>query len=69
MALLLVFNLSITQFQQFSNYYLLLIGEPRVKQIIITPTKKSLKFCKVSKTITIFSSNFRGIYKEIFEDL
>ena len=50
MALLLVFNLSIMQFQQFSNY-LLLIGEPGVKQIIITPTKKSSKFCKVSKTI------------------
>ena len=30
---------------------LLLIGKPRVKQIIITPTKKSSKFCKVSKTI------------------
>ena len=38
------------RFQQVSNY-LLLIGGPRVKQIIITPTKKSSKFCKVSKTI------------------
>ena len=44
------FQFSIMQFQQFSNY-LLLIGEPRVKQIIITPTKKSSKFCEVSKTI------------------
>ena len=44
------FWFSIMQFQQFSNY-LLLIGGPRVKQIIITPTKKSSKFCKVSKTI------------------
>ena len=44
------FWFSIMQFQQFSNY-LLLIGGPRVKQIIITSTKKSLKFCKVSKTI------------------
>ena len=42
------FWFSIMQFQQFSNY-LLLIGEPTVKQIIITPTKKSSKFCKVSK--------------------
>ena len=50
MALLLVFNLSIMHFQQFSNY-LLPIGGPRVKQIIITPTKKSSKFCEVSKTI------------------
>ena len=50
MALLLVFNLLIIKFQQFSDY-LLLIGEPRVKQILIIPTKKSSKFCKVSKTI------------------
>ena len=46
----LIFNLSIMQFQQFSNY-LLLVGGPRVKQIIITPTKKSSKLCKVSNTI------------------
>ena len=44
------FWFSIMQFQQFSNY-LLCIGGPRVKQIIITPTKKSSKFCKVSKTV------------------
>ena len=44
------FWFSIMQFQQFSNY-LLLVGEPRVKQIIITPTKKSSKFCKVTKTV------------------
>ena len=44
------FWFSIIQFQQFSNY-LLLVGGPRVKQIIITPTKKSSKFCKVSKTV------------------
>ena len=44
------FWFSIMQFQQFSNY-LLLIGEPRVKQIIITPTKKSSKFCKPFKTV------------------
>ena len=42
MALLLVFNLPVMHFQQFSNY-LLLIGEPRVKQIIITPKKKKFK--------------------------
>ena len=44
------FWFSIMQFQQFSKY-LLLVGGPRVKQRIITPTKKSFKFCKVSKTI------------------
>ena len=44
------FWLSIMQLQQFSNY-LLLIGGPRVKQIIIIPTKKTSKFCKASKTI------------------
>ena len=45
------FWFSIMQFQQFSNYHLLIGGGPRVKQIIITPTKKSSKFCKVSKTV------------------
>ena len=44
------FWFSIKQFQQFSNY-LLLVGGPRVKQKIITPTKKRSKFCKVSKTV------------------
>ena len=44
------FWFSIKQFQQFSNYLLRVRG-PGVKQIIITPTKKSLKFCKVSKTV------------------
>ena len=44
------FWFSTMQFQQFSNY-LLLVGGPRVKQIIITPTKKSSKFCKVSETV------------------
>ena len=43
------FWFSIMQLQQFSNYPLL-VGGPRVKQIIITPTKKSLKSFKVSKT-------------------
>ena len=41
---------SIMQFQQFSNY-LLLVGGSRVKQITITTTKKSSKLCKVSKTV------------------
>ena len=36
------FWFSIMQYQQFSNY-LLLIGGPRVKQILITPTKKSYR--------------------------
>ena len=36
------------QFQQFSNY-LLLIGGPRVQQIIITPTKKSSNSAKCPK--------------------
>ena len=36
------FWFSIMQFQQFSNY-LLLVGGPRVKQIIITPTKKKVE--------------------------
>ena len=40
----------IMQFQQFSNYRLL-VGGPRAKQIIITPTKKSSKFCKVPKIV------------------
>ena len=44
------FWFSIIQFQQVSNY-LLPVGGPRVKQIIITPTKKRSKFCKVSKTV------------------
>ena len=44
------FWFSIKQFQQFSTY-LLRVGGPRVKQIIITPTKKSSNFCKVSKTV------------------
>ena len=44
------FWFSIMQFQQFSSH-LLLVGGPRVKQIIITPTKKSSKFCNVSETI------------------
>ena len=39
---------SIMQFQQFSNY-LLRIGGPRVKQIIITPTKKVQNSAKCSK--------------------
>ena len=42
------FWFSIMQFQQFSNY-LLLIGEPRVKQIIITPTKKLQNSAKSPK--------------------
>ena len=49
------FWFSIMQFQQFSNY-LLLIGEPRVKQIIITPTKKlqnSAKSPKPSSAVDI----------------
>ena len=57
MALLVVFNLSIMQFQQFSNY-LLLIGEPRVKQIIITPTKKVQNHAKCLKpSLTVDISN------------
>ena len=48
MALFLVFNLSTMQFQQFSNY-LLLIGEPRVTQIIITPIKKVQNSAKCPK--------------------
>ena len=53
------FEFSIMQFQLFSNYLLLIVG-PRVKQIIITPTKKSSKFCKVSKTI-ISSKHIKNV--------
>ena len=51
MALLLDFNLSVMQFQQFSNY--LPIGEPRVKQIIVNPTKKSSKFGKCPSKLSL----------------
>ena len=66
MALLMVFNLSIMQFQQFFNY-LLLIGEPRVKQIIITPTKKvqnSAKCPKLSLAVDI-STNVPIMHKTL----
>ena len=42
------FWFSIMQFQQFSNY-LLRVGGPRVKQIIITPTKKVQNSAKCPK--------------------
>ena len=42
------FQFLIMQFQQFSNY-ILLIGEPRVKQIIITPIKKVQNSAKCPK--------------------
>ena len=41
------FWFSIMQFQQFSNY-LLRVGGPRVKLIIITPTKKVQNSAKIS---------------------
>ena len=43
------FWFSVMQFQQFSNY-LLLVGGPRVKQIIITPTKKVQNSAKCRKS-------------------
>ena len=42
------FWFSIMQFQQFSNYLLLVRG-PRVKQMIITPTKKVQNSAKCPK--------------------
>ena len=58
------FWFSIKKFQQFSNY-LLHVGGPRVKQIIITPTKKvqnSAKYPKPSCAVDISKKKTDQLY-------